>query len=268
MKKWLRAILVIIALLLAGCRQHTPTPTAVPLSTHSTEPPAGRLNTPVCSQSGTTEQGKIVVPDAQVSQSYSVYLPPCYAEFTWATYPVLYWAAAGDGFITGPAESLILQGEVPPFLVVMLEIDFNAGAGTDSRIIQYVVPYIDSHYRTQPDRLHRSITGISHGAAIAVRTAFQAPDIFGRVAVISGGISDGEQEKFTGWITHTPPEQWPAVLIDVGDQDGIIVLARYLMALLDQQGVPYTFTHGQGNHNGEYWSSHMAEYLKWLEPMR
>ena len=268
MKKWLRAILVIIALLLAGCRQHTPTPTAVPLSTPSTDAPAGRLNTPVCSQSGTTEQGKIVVPDAQVSQSYSVYLPPCYAEFTWATYPVLYWAAAGDGFITGPAESLILQGEVPPFLVVMLEIDFNAGAGTDSRIIQYVVPYIDSHYRTQPDRLSRSITGISHGAAIAVRTAFQAPDIFSRVAVISGGISDGEQEKFTGWISAMPPDQRPAVLIDVGEQDGVIALTHHFTALLDQLSFPYTFILDPGNHHTESSDSHFPDYLKWLMAAR
>jgi enterochelin esterase-like enzyme len=128
------------------------------------------------------------------------------------------------------------------------------------------VPYIDLHYHTQADPLHRSITGISHGAAIAVRAAFRPPCIFGRVAVLSGGIADGEQEKFTDWILAMPPNQRPAVLVDVGDQDGIVVLTHYLTDLLDKFSFPYTFTHAPGNHDQEYWDSHLEDYLKWLIP--
>jgi enterochelin esterase-like enzyme len=148
----------------------------------------------------------------------------------------------------------------------MLEISPTKGYGADARIVDRVVPYIDSHYHTQPDRLHRSITGISHGAAIAVRAAFRPPNIFGRVAVLSGGIADGEQEIFTDWISALPPDQWPAVLIDVGDQDGIINLTQHLTDLLDKLSFPYTFTHAPGNHSSEYWDSHMVDYLQWLIP--
>jgi enterochelin esterase-like enzyme len=129
-----------------------------------------------------------------------------------------------------------------------------------------VIPYIDAHYRTLPDRGHRSITGISNGAAIAARAAFQAPNLFGRVAVLSGGIADGEQEKFTNWISAMPSGQRPEVLISVGDQDGIILLTRYFSDLLDKNNYPYTFIHGPGNHEVAFWNSHLEEYLKWLEP--
>ena len=209
---------------------------------------------------------RITIPNEGISFSPSIYLPPCYAENSQTDYPVLYWTAIGGQYMFDEADHLILKGDLPPFILVMLEIDGAKGYGADTQIIEYVVPYIDSHFRTQPDRRHRSITGISHGAAIAVRAAFQAPDVFGRVAVISGGIDGSEQDKFANWISTTPRDQWPDVLIDIGDQDAIFRLTRALMDVLDEQGVPYTFTQGKGSHSQMYWSSQMAYYLKWLVP--
>jgi len=86
------------------------------------------------------------------------------------------------------------------------------------------------------------------------------------VAVLSGGIADGEQEKFTGWIAAMPPELRPAVLIDVGKQDGVSVLTYHLTALLDKLKFPYTFIEDPGNHHTEYSDPNFNEYLKWLMP--
>jgi enterochelin esterase-like enzyme len=130
-----------------------------------------------------------------------------------------------------------------------------------------VIPYIDAHYHTLAERGYRSIGGISNGGAIAIRAAFQAPKMFGRVAVLSGGIADGEQEKFTNWMAAMPSDQHPEVLIDVGDQDGIIVLTHYLTALLDKNNYPYTFTHAPGNHDWKYFDSTLEKNLKWLVPL-
>jgi enterochelin esterase-like enzyme len=248
--------MTVAAFLLVGCNR---------LGTMSS-PTLMPTPTPECHQSGTTKADKIFFPKSGETHEFTIYLPPCYAEYSDSAYPVLYWTAAGGQDIFDTADRLIRQGDTPSFIIVMLDISPAKGYGADIQIVNYVVPYIDSHYHTQPDRLRRSITGISHGAAIAVRAAFQFPDIFGRVAVISGGISEPEQEKFTGWILSTPPDQRPAILIDVGDQDGIILLMLYLTEVLDKLSVPYTFTQGHGNHDSEYWSSHLADYLKWLIP--
>lgn len=210
---------------------------------------------------------KVIFPENGEDHVITVHLPPCYADSIGSAYPVLYWTSGGTWpYLFDTADGLTGQGLVPAFIIVMIDIDPNKGYGADAQIVDQVVPYIDTHYRTQPDRLHRSITGISHGAAIAVRSAFRAPNIFGRVAVLSGGIADGEQEKFTNWILAMPTGQRPAVLIDVGDQDGIIVLTHYLTALLDKLHYAYTFTHAPGNHTTQYWESHMEDYLKWLMP--
>ena len=249
-------IIIATALLLVGCNWSailaSPTPVPTP--------------TPECHQSGTTKADQVLFPESGETHSFTVYLPPCYSEYTHLAYPVLYWTAAGGPEIFDTSDRLIRQGDIPAFIIIMVDISPEKGYGADAQIVDQVAPYIDSHYRTQADRLHRSITGISHGAAIAVRASFRPPHVFGRVAVLSGGIADGEQEKFTGWISSMPPGQRPAVLVDVGDQDGIIVLTRHLTDLLDKLSYPYTFTHAPGNHTSEYWGSHMVDFLKWLIP--
>jgi enterochelin esterase-like enzyme len=217
-----------------------------------------------CDQPGSSVNERVPFGDSGEAHQITIHLPPCYAAQARTRYPVVYWTNGYGQFLFDTAERLAAQGDVPSAIFVMVGIDPNKGAGADARIIQYIVPYIDTHYRTRADAAHRSITGISNGAAIAIRAAFQPPNLFGRVAVLSGGIADGEQAKFTAWVQAMQPDRRPAVLIDVGEQDGINLLARYLMDLLDELQYPYTFTHAPGDHTGEYWNSHLEEYLKWL----
>lgn len=250
--------LTIAILLLSACAgpaaSSTPSPTQIPTPTAE------------CRQSGTTRTDQVFFTDNGATHAVTLYLPPCYAGYTGSAYPVLYWTSSGGQDLLDAADRFIRQGDLPAFIFVIIDISPNQGYGADAQIVNSVVPYIDSHYHTRPDRLQRSITGISHGAAIAVRAAFRAPAIFGRVAVLSGGIADGEQGKFTDWIQAMAPDQRPAVLVDVGDQDGIILLTHNLTELLDKLRFPYTFTHAPGNHTSEYWGSHMLDYLKWLVP--
>jgi enterochelin esterase-like enzyme len=215
---------------------------------------------------GTTDKASVFLPDRGEDHTFLVHLPPCYAEYSNAAFSVLYWTDGYGPFVFDTADQLISQGEVPPFIIAMLNIDPLKGAGADAEIIKYVVPYIDAHYRTQVDPQHRSIAGVSNGAAIAIRTAFQPSNLFGRVAILSGGIADGEQEKFTNWIKAMSPSQQPVVLIDIGDQDGIILLTHYLTSLLDELKYPYVFSHAPGNHNETYWNGRMKYYLEWLIP--
>lgn len=59
---------------------------------------------------------------------------------------------------------------------------WNPGGGDTSRYEQYligeVIPYIDAHYRTIPDRRFRGIDGACAGAAQAIMISARRPDIF------------------------------------------------------------------------------------------
>ncbi|MBN1813701.1 MAG: hypothetical protein JXA14_17810 [Anaerolineae bacterium] len=230
------------------------------LSSCALSSPATPTQTPICLQKSVNEIVRIAESEPKIS--FSIYLPPCYAEHTWATYPVLYWTYGSIRTVRQTTERMIQQGQVSPFIVVV-PIDAG-GYDYETQIIEQLVPYVDAHYRTQLDRQHHSVAGISTGADVAARAAFRAPETFGRVGVISGGIIESERGEFTEWISCTPPEQWPAVMIDIGEQDSLIGLADSLIAVLDAQGVPYTFTQAPGGHNGRYWQVHMEAYLQWL----
>jgi enterochelin esterase-like enzyme len=246
----------------APARTTLPAATSMPENTPTSTPAPA----PVCPRAGTTTLDKVLFPESGELHSFMVYLPPCYAENRDSSYPVLYWTSAGGQGIFEPVDALIHQGDVPATIIISVDIAPDKGYGADAQIVNDVVPYVDAHYHTRADRLHRSITGFSHGAAIAARTAFRAPALFGRVAVLSGGIAEGEQEKFTGWIAAMPPDLRPGVLIDVGEQDGVIVLTRHLTDLLDQLKFPYTFLLDPGSHHAQVADSHFNDYLKWLMP--
>jgi len=257
--KRLLLVTMMIVLFLAGCAQPeatliTPTPTLAPTPM------------PECHEPSTMVTDKVLFPDTGENHTIAVVLPPCYDENPDATYPVLYWTNARTWWqqLFDTSDRLAGRGDTPAFINVLIQIDPNKGFGADEQIVNYVVPYIDSHYRTQPDRLHRSIAGYSNGAAIAIRSAFRAPDVFSRVAVLSGGIANGEQEKFTKWISAMPPDQRPEVMMDVGDQDAILTLTTYLTDLLDSLNYPYTFVHSSGDHGAEYTDEHLENILKWL----
>ncbi|MBK9924670.1 MAG: hypothetical protein IPP66_05185 [Anaerolineales bacterium] len=263
MKHSLTSAMLVMVLLLVGCAQ--PEATLMP-STATPMPTLTPTPLPECHEPGKLVTDKVLFPDTGENHIIAVYLPPCYAEYTDATYPVLYWTNARTWWqqLYDVSDRLTDKGDVPAFIQVLIQIDPNKGLGADEQIVNYVVPYIDSHYRTQPDRLHRSITGYSNGAAIAIRSAFRATDVFSRVAVLSGGIAGGEQEKFTNWISAMPPDQHPQVMLDVGDQDAILVLTTYLTDVLDQSKYPYTFVHSPGDHGAEYTDEHLENILKWL----
>jgi enterochelin esterase-like enzyme len=243
--------IVIAVALLAGCSGPEKLPTL----------------SPECHSPSTHTMDRVFFPETGEEHVITIYLPPCYDENGKSAYPVVYWTNGDGSDLFDTADRFIRQGDTAPFIMVMVGIDPNKGSGADVQIIDDVVPYIDAVYRTLADRLHRSITGTSHGGGIAVRAAFQAPEIFGRVAVLSGGIADGEQEKFTNWIAAMPSGKRPEVLVDVGDQDGIIVFTHRLTDLLDKNNYPYTFTHGPGNHDWKYFNSTLEKNLKWLVPL-
>ena len=66
---------------------------------------------------------------ASPDQQYSLYLPPCYESETERRYPVLYLlpglgGGPGDWFAAGAdktADELILNGEIPPLIIVTTE---------------------------------------------------------------------------------------------------------------------------------------------------
>jgi enterochelin esterase-like enzyme len=232
--------------------------------------PAATATFPPCDQDGTIGSNRAPAPTQGFDLEFDYYLPPCYDSQGPRAYPVLYLItltsesrlSATDNTPMSLANRLIRSGELPAAIVVVP--DPIIGYGSDAALTLDLVPYVDSRFRTLPDARHRGVGGISHGAALAARMAFQFPETFGSAGLLSGGIDPSEEAHFTDWIARTPSEQRPRVIVYVGDQDGIRSLTDNLLEVLDANKVPYTLNVGPGGHAWAFWSSHMQEFLLWF----
>ncbi|HYX49321.1 MAG TPA: alpha/beta hydrolase-fold protein, partial [Ktedonobacteraceae bacterium] len=181
-----------------------------------------RIGKPAIAQIGNANVGVTIpstgtiVTDSLVSPALGgqrrtilVYLPPSYNTSFGQNkrYPVLYLlhgspGQAHDWFTGGKAnqsaDTLIDLGKIPELIIVSPDGNGQPGATSEwansynqhqlieSYVVNDVVNYIDSKYRTIPDAANRAIGGLSMGAFGATNIAVHHPDIFGHVFSLGG----------------------------------------------------------------------------------
>lgn len=133
-----------------------------------------------------------------------VILPPGYATHPKERYPVLY---ALHGYSIG-AQQWTQEIHVPQTvegafakgvkeMIIVLPDSKTAYGGSfysrsgatgdfESYVVHDVVHYIDTHYRTLPDRLSRGLVGHSMGGYGATRLGMRHPEVFSVLYIMSG----------------------------------------------------------------------------------
>ena len=155
-----------------------------------------------------------------------VYTPPDYETNASARYPVLYLQHGGGedervwiemGRTNVIMDNLIAAGKAEPFIVVMESSAVGPppvrrqtppaapaqgqarGAAAPPRrmrftfdaferlLIDELIPYIDSNYRTLADQPHRAMSGLSMGGMQTRQITLNNLDIFSHIGIFSGG---------------------------------------------------------------------------------
>jgi enterochelin esterase-like enzyme len=249
----------------------TPTRTLTPLPPTETQTPPP---TPVTclDRPGRVEESILETTDPP--QLYFIYLPPCYDEKTDQRYPVLYllhgqtytadqWIRLGA---VDAMDNLILSGETQPFIVVFPDDRYwnlPPGAGFGQRLVEDLIPFIDTTYRTLPDRRHRAIGGLSRGAGWALRLGFTRWDLFSVIGLHSLAVLQGDASRIDRWIADVPPPHRPQVFMDIGENDQESSLAHAVEARLNENGLSHEWRLYSGAHTEVYWSAHVEEYIEW-----
>ncbi|SEC96842.1 Putative esterase [Amycolatopsis tolypomycina] len=136
-----------------------------------------------------------------------VYVPPGYDDGD-ERYPVVYVIQGYTGHLTMWANrtpfrqpfvetaDAVFAGGAPGCVVVYVDAwtayggsQFVDSPGTGryhSYLCDEIVPWVDEHYRTIPDRESRAITGKSSGGYGAMITPMLRPDLFGALATHAG----------------------------------------------------------------------------------
>ncbi len=138
-----------------------------------------------------------------------VYLPPGYDEEPNRRYPAIYqiqgltgqldmWRNRAPFRKTFPelADELFARGEAPPCIIVWVDcwtslggsqfLDSPATGRYHTYLCDEIVPWVDGHYRTLPQREHRGIAGKSSGGYGAMVTPMLRPDLWGGLATHAG----------------------------------------------------------------------------------
>lgn len=251
-----------------------PTPTAPPVSTPTATPTPFRIAD--SDLAGRFERGSYVSQVTGGRESYRIYLPPGYGR-TDQRYPVLYllhgwpheeadWNGLG---VHEAADSGMVSGVLPPFIIVMPEADelyvdsSGGGQSFEGQVVDDLLPHVDQTYRTWRERQGRAIGGISRGGVWALEIAFRHADLFSAIGAHSPALS----------ANRAPPAYDPFVLmrrpgvaalriyLSAGDQDWTWESTRALHTALDEEGIANQFVVHSGGHRDELWEVNLAGYL-------
>lgn len=236
-----------------------------------------------------------------------IYIPEVYDSQQSARFPTVYLLHGYPGSNTDwlintnlqeKLDTLIREGKIPPMIVI-----FPNGNGPivrdsqylnatsvnqpmESHIVTELIPYIDSHYRTENSREKRAIGGLSSGAYGAINLGLRNNELFGFVFSHSGYFINRESilPKLLGKNSQIIAENNPLrymenklinpkthLYFDIGKQDSATFIRdnKAFDALLKQRNIPHTFTLTNGWHNWNVWanniSSSLQEYAQFLK---
>jgi enterochelin esterase-like enzyme len=261
---------------LAGCAG-VPSPSAVaaateaPVSTPTVAPLPSATSTPAgCTETeGQVTSHEIALPDDPRPLAYQLYFPPCFDPRSAVRYPSLYllhglaqseaaWIQLG---VAAAADELILDGEAPPFVIVLP--GERTGYDMLPTITETLLPDLESSLPIGGTLELRAIGGISRGAGWALRIGAQRPDLFGAIGMHSPAVLSPDLYVLPDWVRAVKGAALPRLWLDIGYDDTLLPKALDLRQALDQVRWPYTWTIERGEHSSSYWSPRLRTYLRW-----
>ncbi|MEA3327295.1 MAG: alpha/beta hydrolase-fold protein [Chloroflexota bacterium] len=205
---------------------------------------------------------------------FMVYIPPCYHINPQQDYPVVYllhglsytneqWLRIG---LVDNMDSMIAKGSIIPFIIILP----NETTSEPPQISQFpdvisqeLIPWVDAHYKTIPDKLHRAIGGVSRGASWAVQIGFEHRQLFSAIGAHSLPLFQAYNGSINLWLSQELIEDQPRVFIDIGRNDQEWETAQTFANLLDANHIPHEWYMFKNGHTESYWSSHLEHYLRW-----
>lgn len=234
-----------------------------------------------------------------------VLVPASYATSD-QSYPVLYlfhggtedWTAWTDPGQKGDAEGategldlIVVMPDIGPF---GYSTDFyNEGAfGApmwETYLTAQLLPFVDSHYRTIPDRSARATAGLSLGGHGAVSLAARHPDLYGITASFSGAVDnnnafsqdlvspvagliygtyEAEEVRWRGgnsWDLAANLANTDLTLFVGTDEEFITEMAHSFRARLTELGIEHGWNEvAGGTHTYEFFQQYLVEWLPHL----
>ena len=126
-----------------------------------------------------------------------------------------------------------------------------------------LIPFIDTHFRTIPDRNHRALAGLSMGGAQALRIGLNHLDQFGYIGAFSPAISIVDTTKDYDGILANPAranEQLRLLWIGIGSDDFLLAPVSESHETLEKAGIKHVWFESSGAHVWTVWRKYLADF--------
>ena len=129
-------------------------------------------------------------------------------------------------------------------------------------LLDEVLPQVEKNYRAQSDRKSRAIAGLSMGGGQTLNIAFNRPDLFRYVVMMSPAAGPQAEQQYPA-IFKDPSginKQFKLFWIGVGKDDTLVGPGvRALDPVLTKAGIKHTFTIGDGRHEWTVWRHNLND---------
>ncbi len=227
----------------------------------------------------------------------TVYTPAGYEHSAGHRYPVLYllhgmggdenaWTELGRASVI--FDNMIASGQAEPMIVVMPNgnaalpsapgesasgltvpttmLPRTKDGGFESHFPE-LVSFVDSTYRTIPEKRARAIAGLSMGGFHTLNISRHYPDVFDYIGLFSAAIdipfgkdsciyADPER-KLAAQFAAQPALYW----IGIGKDDFLYNDNAVFRAYLDSRSYPYEYHETDGGHIWKNWRIYLTEFL-------
>jgi len=232
-----------------------------------------------------------------VSRTVWVYTPPNYDKGS--NFPVLYLLhGAGDiesgwtmiGRANNILDNLIAEGKAKPMVVVMplghaiqsfwagpakaavapAGAPAPAGPGAAQTgtlqpfsrdLLEDVMPMIESTYKVSKKADDRAIAGLSMGGGQTVNVAFNKPELFRYVGLMSPAVNAGMEAQYAVFKDAAKlNQQFKVFWMSVGKDDTLVGAGdKAFEEALTKNNIKHTFKYVDGRHEWTVWRYHLNE---------
>lgn len=212
----------------------------------------------------------------------TIYTPPGYTRDLHTRYPVVYLfhGANADesawvwrGHLNLILDNLLAARQAKPFIVVMpfgygVPPGAPAAPGQNTArfamdLIEDVIPYVQSAYRTHADRDHRAIAGLSMGGGQALSIGLNHLELFSYVGGFSSGFGpDADFPRSYASLVADPNAantRLRLLWIGCGKEDGAFGASKAFSDFLTRNKVTHTFRETGGAHTWMVWRRYLSE---------
>ena len=228
----------------------------------------------------------------------SVYTPPMYEAEPERRFPVLYLlhGSGGDenawvelGHVARIMDNLIAEGKAEPMIVVMPNGNSGkqAAPGETSENLSYkpamtnlipgsykngkyemafpeIVRFIDSRYRTLPDKAHRALAGLSMGGFHSLYISVNHPAYFDYIGLFSAGldmsnvdVAQPAYDDLDGKLKALQQAGYKLFWVAIGNEDFLYQANQDFCKRLDRLQFDYEYHESARGHLWSNWRQYL-----------